>query len=181
MLWRSVIQLNVVRSIRTILDAISDVRRRELPVSSASEGSDDESDERARLPMHLENIMMRLLPLRHIESLLIAKLVPPNEEEAIHLGICQGDGDGMCTIHRHHHHHEIFVRPGATWKGGMLNKARTQYGRPLSAGTTGQETQDESQLALHQCRDDMIALWHDPTVRDILRKRKMRLEESPGL
>ncbi|GJE93719.1 G-alpha-domain-containing protein [Phanerochaete sordida] len=175
-LWRSVIQLNVVRSIRHIIDAVSDVRRRELPVSSASEDSDNESDERARLPIHLETICMRLLPLRHIEALLVAKLVPPNEEEATHLGVCHGEGGG-CTHHRHHHH-EIFVRPGATWKGGMLNRAR--YGRPLSAGTTGQETQDESQLALHQCRDDMIALWNDRTVRDILRKRKIRLEESPG-
>lgn len=177
MLWRSVIQLNVVRSIRMILDTISDVRIRELPLSSASEMSDDESYEKARLPMHLETIAMRLLPLRHIESLLIAKLVPPNEEEATHLGVYQDDSDGL---HRHHHHHEIFVRPGATWKGGMLNKARA-FGRPLSAGTTGQETQDESQLAINQCRDDMIALWKDRFVRDILRKRKVRLEESPGL
>lgn len=176
-LWRSVIQLNVVRSIRLILDAISDVRVRELPVSSASEESDNESDARARLPMHLEAIAMRLLPLRHIEALLVAKLVPPNEEEATHLGVCHGEHGG-CTHHRHHHH-EIFVRPGTTWKGTMLNKAR--FGRPLSAGTTGQETQDESQVALHECRDDMIELWNDRTVRDVLRKRKMRLEESPGL
>lgn len=173
-LWRAVIQLNVVRSIRTILDTVSDVRVRELPVSSASEASDDESYERARLPFHLETIAMRLLPLRHIESLLVAKLVPPNEEEATHLGVYHGDDP-----HRRHHH-EIFVRPGATWKGGMLHRTRSP-GRPTSAGTTGQETHDESQEALGQCCEDMIALWNDAFVQDILRKRKMRLEESPGL
>ena len=58
--WRIVIQLNLVRSIRTILDTISDVRVRELPVSSASEASDDESYERARLPFHLETIAIIL-------------------------------------------------------------------------------------------------------------------------
>lgn len=171
-----------MRSIRLILDAISDVRRRELPLSSASEASDDESDERARLPLHLEAIAMRLLPLRHIEALLIAKLVPPTEDEPTHLGVYAGDAAAAAAaagLHRYPHH-EIFVRPGATWKGGMLHKARS-LGRPLSAGTTGQETQDESQVALHECRDDMMALWNDRTVRDVLRKRKIRLEESPGL
>ncbi len=171
---------------RLILDCISDVRRHELPVSSASEGSDDES---VRLPFHLETITMRLLPLRHIESLLIAKLVPPNEDEATHLGL---SGMPMDYLHQvsaqtshnsHRSQREIFVRPGATWKGGMLQRARNHVGagRPQSAGTTGQETQDESQAVLNQCRDDMIALWNDPTVRDVLRKRKVRLEESPGL
>ena len=172
-----------MRSIRTILDTISDVRVRELP---ASDASDDESYERARLPLHLETIAMRLLPLQHIESLLVAKLVPPNEEEATHLGVCPGDDGGDddrgCAVRHRRHHQEIFVRPGATWKGGMLNRARQQQlGRPVSAGTTGQETQDESQLALNQCREDMMTLWNDRFVRDVLRNRKMRLEESPGL
>ncbi|KAI0341384.1 G-alpha-domain-containing protein [Trametopsis cervina] len=186
-LWRSVIQLNLVRSIRLILDTISDVRKHELPLSSASdEASDDESaSASARLPMHLESIAMRLLPLRHIESLLIAKLVPPNEEEATHLGVemavsvtssVSGSSNGG-RGHGHGHgqsQREIFVRPGSTWKGGMGG------GRPQSAGTHGQETQDESQAVLNQCGADMLALWKDGTVRDILRKRKVRLEESPG-
>ena len=65
-------------------------------------------------------------------------------------------------------------------KGGMMQRARA-FGRPHSAGTHGQETQDESQMVLYQCRDDLMALWNDRTVRDILRKRKVRLEERPGL
>ncbi|KAI0088998.1 G-alpha-domain-containing protein [Irpex rosettiformis] len=168
-LWRSVIQLNVVRSIRLILDTISDVRRHELPFSSTSAASSGSDDESVRLPFHLETITMRLLPLRHIEALLIAKLVPPNEDEATHLGLGMGVGTGV--VHGYYRNQrEIFVRPGATNTGG----------RPQSAGTCGQETADESQAVLNQCREDMIALWNDPTVRDVLRKRKVRLEESPG-
>ena len=165
---------------RTILDAITDVRRRELPVSSASEESEDEhASQRVRLPIYLETLTMRLLPLQHIEALLVAKLVPPNENEAVHLGYCTADSDGSgCAFH--HNHSEIFVRPGATWKSGMLSRTR-MHGRPQSAGTTGQETMDEGQQVLHQLKDDMIALWKDKTVREILRKRKIRLEESPGL
>ena len=126
--------------------------------------SDDDDDDayraHARLPQHLELLRQRLMPLRHVEALLIAKLVPPNEHEATHLG----------------NHHEVFVRPGFAWK-----VARGSGGRPISAGTTGIETQDEVQEVFYRCRDDLLALWRDDTVRRVLRRRKIRLEESPGL
>ncbi len=110
-------------------------------------------------------------PLQHIEALLIAKLVPPNEEEATQLA---GPGypsptESHFSMHtsRHngHGHHrsqsyrnqEIFVRPGPGWKGG-LSRARVNFSdnfephdtsttsnghRPMSAGNTGLETPDE--------------------------------------
>lgn len=31
------------------------------------------------------------------------------------------------------------------------------------------------------CRDDVISLWQDPAVRDVLRKHNVRLEDGPGL
>lgn len=167
-LWRSVIQLNLVRSIRIILDAIQDVRRHELQPQSDDEFDDEYPNQRVCLPPHLESICMQLLPLRHVESLLIAKLVPPNEDEATHLGIHDGS--------RSQRHHEVFVRPGVSWKGAMRRN-----GRPSSMGTAGQETQDQSQVVIHECRREMMALWHDRTVKEILKKRKIRLEESPGL
>ncbi|KZT24145.1 G-alpha-domain-containing protein [Neolentinus lepideus HHB14362 ss-1] len=33
---------------------------------------------------------------------------------------------------------------------------------------------------LNQLREDMVALWHDRAVREVLRRRKLRLEEGPG-
>ena len=53
--------------------------------------------------------------------------------------------------------------------------------RPMSAGNTGLETQDELQEVLNMCRRDMIVLWNDEGVRDVLRRRKIRLEEGSGL
>lgn len=156
-----------------------------------------------------EVLKARLLPLQHIEALLIAKLVPPNEEEATQLA---GPGypsptESHFSMHtsRHngHGHHrsqsyrnqEIFVRPGPGWKGG-LSRARVNFSdnfephdtsttsnghRPMSAGNTGLETPDEPQEVLHSCRKDMIHLWNDEYIRDILRRRKIRLEEGSGL
>lgn len=161
--WRSVIQLNLVRSIRIILDAIQDVRRHELQPTSDDEYDDYyDPDQLVGLPEHLEEISMRLLPLRHIESLLIAKLVPPNEDEAVHLGNSNHDPYS-------YRQHEIFVRPTNTWK---------KCSRPPSLDEV--EFHDESQLVIHECRRDIVALWNDRTVREILKKRKIRLEELPG-
>jgi hypothetical protein len=159
----------------------------------------------------IDSIRSRLLPLRHIESLLIAKLVPPNEDEATHLaGPSYSDGQSSPTdshfnathfparVHlppknQSYRNQEIFIRPGPGWKGGLA-RARVSYEtydttmrqtanghRPMSAGNTGLETPDEPQEVLHTCRKDMIALWNDESVRDVLRRRKIRVEEKSGL
>ncbi|KAJ3502754.1 hypothetical protein NLJ89_g8742 [Agrocybe chaxingu] len=153
----------------------------------------------------LEAIKARLLPLRHVEALLIAKLVPPNEEEATHLDYPVGAHPSPTGSHfshhanghgrqrsRSYHNQEIFIRPGAGWKGGLsrarVNFAGYSYGdssssagpRPTSAGNTGLETPDEPQEVLNSCWKDMVALWNDRGVREILRRRKIRLEEGSG-
>ncbi|KAG1815100.1 guanine nucleotide binding protein, alpha subunit [Suillus subaureus] len=175
-LWRSVIQLNIVRSVRTILDALSDVR---LPtLDSGGEDSDDGGD---NIPQELEMLQMRLTPLRHIEALLIAKLIPPTEDEAASI-------IGSSAISAYHSHRsrsserswraqEVFVRPGATWKGALAKSTRA---RPVSLGNTGMQTRDEAQEVIHSCSYDIMALWNDRLVREVLRRRKIRLEESSG-
>lgn len=180
-LWRAVIQLNLVRSIRTITDALSGIRG--PPVDS---GGDESDDDAPGLPSEIEVLRMRLLPLRHIESLLVAKLVPPNEEEATHLGssfkgksVAGSIGSGS-SDRSGGREQEVFVR-GAGWKGVLARGVGRIHGRPMSAGTTGLETNDEPQEVLNSCRRDIMTLWHDPTVRDMLRRRKIRLEEFPGL
>lgn len=175
-LWRSVIQLNIVRSVRTILDALSDLR---LPTLDS--GGEDSDDGGANIPQELEMLQMRLTPLRHIEALLIAKLIPPSEDEATSV-------IGSSAISAYHSQRsrssehswraqEVFVRPGATWKGAL---ARSTRARPVSLGTTGMQSRDEAQEVIHSCSYDIMALWNDRLVREVLRRRKIRLEESSG-
>ena len=168
----------------------------------------------------LDALKARLLPLRHIEALLIAKLVPPNEEEATHFAgpshyrngrPPSPTGNSMHTVNSYGRghgrsqltHQEIFVRPGAGWKGALArarvdftgcpssggssssssssnNEHHTAH-RPMSAGNTGLETPDEPQEVLHSCRRDMMQLWHDQGIREILRRKKIRLEDASGL
>ena len=166
----------------------------------------------------LDALKARLLPLWHIEALLIAKLVPPNEEEATYFTRAgartsagassssstsnsdAGSGYGTNHVYRNQ---EIFVRPGQGWKGGLArarvncsssgngyggddgvkqnNGSGSGAGPTIVGNSTGLETQDELQEVLNICRSDMIALWRDEGVRDVLRRRKIRLEEGSGL
>ena len=151
----------------------------------------------ATLPTPLEALTTRLLPLRHIEALLIAKLVPPNEDDATHFAGQTRRGHGRSQSHNQ----EIFVRPGVGWKGALArarvnsadfplnssssssfsNNGHGTSQRPISAGNIGSETPDEPQQILHSCRKDMMQLWNDQGIKDILRRKKIRLEDASGL
>ncbi|TEB19206.1 G-alpha-domain-containing protein [Coprinellus micaceus] len=149
------------------------------------------SSSQLMLSGHVEALKQKLQPLKHIEQLLIAKLVPPNEEEATHFappsnpyipGVQQAS----------YRSQEIFIRPGQGWRGA-LSRARVtnpgggnEYGgsgsngRPMSAGNTGLETQDEPQAVLHKLKKEMVQLWEDPLVKEVLRRKKIKLEQESG-
>jgi len=40
---------------------------------------------------------------------------------------------------------------------------------------------DEATEVLCHCREEMMALWEDPTMREVLHHRKVCVEEGPGL
>jgi guanine nucleotide-binding protein alpha-1 subunit len=163
--------------------------------------SDTESDNGSSVTLNttpFEALKARLQPLRHLEQLLVAKLVPPNEDEATHLA---GPSHSIYPPGQLQNHsaanafrnQEVFIRPGAGWRGA-LSKARVnnpnvsdddahayENRRPYSTGNIGLETADEPQEVLHLCQKDLILLWNDHAVREILRRKKVRLEEFPGL
>ncbi|KAH8116185.1 G-alpha-domain-containing protein [Phellopilus nigrolimitatus] len=173
-LWRSVIQLNLVRSVRKILDALSEHTDAVFDNMSVAEG-DSDVDEHA-FAAGLHELGMRLLPLRHIEQLLIAKLVPPDEDEATLFGLFGGGGGGTANSQ------EIFVRPGTAWKGFVARGKGMGGVRPQTPGSGPwtMDLQDEPTAVLHECRHDLMDLWRNPAVKEVLRKRKIRLEEQPG-
>ncbi|KAJ7931299.1 guanine nucleotide-binding protein alpha-4 subunit [Mycena leptocephala] len=82
---------------------------------------------------------------------------------------------------------EIFVRPNNRWRAEVpfpsqhpsqsQHQERTQHQRTQR---TQQHQEQDPQEALTACAPAMRALWGDPAVREVLRKRKIRLEEGPG-
>lgn len=194
-LWRSVIQLNVVRSVRTILDAVSTVRPPPPPPSDTQSPAEESDDDAPSVPHDIDLLKMRLSPLHHVEALLIAKLIPPSQDDSWAPMTPSSAGGTLVSPfhypayyhrpdHRWHHPQEIFVRPGATsWKGVLAKSFPcATSGRPNSiddASSTG-VTRDEAQQVLHACCGDIISLWNDHFVRQLLTTRKIRLEEAPG-
>lgn len=147
----------------------------------------------------LDALAARLLPLQHIESLLKAKLVPPNEEEAVDLGatydaVSNGNGKGAGYVNGHSTASgmtkEIYVRPGR-WRASFIrtvgSSSTTRHangnGRLGGIGEEGADLDgedDEAQAVLWECREDMIALWRSQRVREVLALRRVRLEDESG-
>lgn len=80
---------------------------------------------------------------------------------------------------------QICVRAGSEWKSILdmapppemvvAKNSRRPVARPGSAGGS------DPTYVLAACREDIIALWEDPTVRKLLARYKVRLESAPGL
>lgn len=104
-------------------------------------------------------------------------------------GFTYGEGDptgangGFPTIGKEK---EIFVRPNNRWRAEVpfpsQHPSHPQHQeRTQRTQRTQQHQEQDPQEALTACAPAMRALWGDPAVREVLRKRKIRLEEGPGL
>ena len=52
--------------------------------------------------------------------------------------------------------------------------------RPVTADG-GYGRKDDPTAMLSTCRDDILALWEDPAVQGVLKKKGVRLQDMPGL
>lgn len=119
-------------------------------------------------------IRMRLSPLLSMEGALTQKLLPDNfDPERSSREICVRANSGWKTML------ERATSPDAR----PMLPTKGQSRRPISArpGTSDGRHKDDPTVVLAACKDDIVALWHDPIVREVLNKHNIRLEDSPGL
>ena len=140
----------------------------------------------------LDRLESRLLPLRHLEAALIARLVPPEDDEDDNVFAFsiypQQDKNKREQQQQQDRDKEVFVRPTMSWKNILIKGKGVDRGpggmmscMSASSSMMEMELDDEAANVLHYCRHDIVSLWHNPTVQEVLRKRKVRLEEQPGL
>lgn len=75
------------------------------------------------------------------------------------------------------------MRAGSEWKTklGMLNTSpHTRPQSPNRPGTSSSAKNDPTQI-LEASKDDIISLWEDAEVREILAARGVRINEISGL
>ena len=206
--WRPIVYLNLVRSIRRILEALTFSELEDdgdEPTSSSLSSSLDGTIGWNR--GQFAEVRQRLTPLLDLEEKLISVLASPEaspeEDEATQLmPITNGSAplpenyivpepqSHMVTPPRFDTRKEVFVRSqggSSGWKkafgklgGGGKNKKGNA--EPVKgAGENWASDPDDPVHILSKCKGDMIRLWEDPGVQSVLKKRKLRLEESSGL
>jgi guanine nucleotide-binding protein alpha-1 subunit len=74
---------------------------------------------------------------------------------------------------------DFFVRGTNGWKSALDKIGRTKKGSVSQSAS--EKERDEATELLVTCRDDMKALWTDQTVRDLLKRREVRMDDAPGL
>ena len=110
-------------------------------------------------------LRLRLLPLLSVEASLRRRLDPGDEFEATRRG-----SDWQPS------NKELYVRSQSNWKDTLARLRGRRSGD--DSGIDFDDPEDPGHV-IHACRDDMMTLWRDPIVRQIV--HDLRLEDMPGL
>lgn len=157
------IQLNVVRSTRLIVDTIT-------MAHEVGEGYPPLGPEQLKLKM-------KLSPLLRMEDLLIQKLAPNSQHhikgespDPVFNDAANAPVAPAVPIRT-----ELTVNSRSTWKSAFkrLRKSGTEeidFDDPTDPGRV-----------LFACKDDIITLWKDPVVRQILEIAQVRPQDQGGL
>ncbi|KAI9510790.1 guanine nucleotide binding protein, alpha subunit [Russula earlei] len=177
--WRIVIYLNLIRSIRRILETISTELEEEVHEFLDSVGDEqipasvpiDSEGHRIAAEKYSE-YTVALAPVLELEGLLIRTLREDgDEDEATRLG--DGSTPGWSTPRG-----EYAVRTTSNWKR-VLSLRRSRSSRNSTSSPWWEDPSDPVHV-LHRSRDAMIRLWKDDWVRRRLAERRVRLQESSG-
>ncbi|KAH9485212.1 Guanine nucleotide-binding protein alpha-4 subunit [Psilocybe cubensis] len=185
--WRAVVQLNVVRSVRLILDTITEAQAASNPSSPSSAmlaiprqrtESIESGSVQIRFNPELLKLKMRLLPLQQVEEALLRKMTPAGsaEFEATHLS----PATNLPYSSRAGKFKEIAINSTAQWKGAFGRLMATARASMDSAADIDFEDPKDPGVILHACAEDIIQLWNDPTVKELLKAKKIRLESMAG-
>jgi hypothetical protein len=166
--WKAVVLLNLVRSVNAIVDLII----QETNIANGSYMDDDEGPYGGpsipiALTEHHKSLSLRLAPLRQIEkdlkSLLGSGSSEPDDRPEKYF-----NGNPKSSFH------EFALRSSSGWKSVLDHIRNPSEGKD----------QQLHRVACHvvmSCKDDIKWLWNDAAVQNILQKRQIRLEDSPGL
>lgn len=204
--WKALIQLNLVRSILVICEALTDdpndydldidnflsldssvspnysikaaqdlleatdgQRRNSYPHPGTSES---EISPVPTLSTEHHRIKMRLSPLQHVQHILIEHLACQFDDPSLLAAAHQFNLGTQSTP-------DFFIRSNTSTKG-LLGKKNERTTDAIEPHSRVRLDLHEIDSILEACRDDMILLWKDPVVREILHRRDVRLEEGPG-
>ncbi|KAG6840843.1 hypothetical protein C0991_003790 [Blastosporella zonata] len=170
--WRTVVQLNIVRSIITILGIIEAELNGDPPAELDDNESTSQVDDTEDAPFGEQHrvLTIRLSALHGVEMELKRRLGTGSEPVQTDQPMVATPFDADASNLRRAAS-EFAVR---SWRDVL-----DPEGRPIPPAEPGAELDTLSDV-IFGCKDDMIALWNDRSVRVALRRRKLRLPDSAG-
>ncbi|RDB19716.1 Guanine nucleotide-binding protein alpha-1 subunit [Hypsizygus marmoreus] len=175
--WRSVVQLNIVRSITTILSVIESELNGEAPAQSDDDEAtqvDNGEDQSMKFTDRHQLLMIRLAPLRGVEAELKRRLGSGTEPVSVQPALAMTATpfeDPAASKNLRKSLPEFAVR---SWKDVLDRDGQPPRTEEASADL------DQATVTIAVCMNDMKALWDDKTVRLALKRRKLRLPDSAG-
>ncbi|KAF5368102.1 hypothetical protein D9758_004382 [Tetrapyrgos nigripes] len=159
--WKIIIQLNLIASIKTILSAIhdddsgsADDKRPSPPLTPPHTPTKDDTVNKSLRRLHL-----RLTPLLSVET---------NVNRMVSV-----DPVGS---------KDICVRAGNSWKSklGFRDSTRASFESEDMPTHSQASTQADLSRLLEACKDDLIELWANTDVQEILTTKEINLPDMPG-
>jgi guanine nucleotide-binding protein subunit alpha len=164
-----VIYLNIVRSFHLIMDIMDRVHKNDYFLEE--EENEDLPDLPSLSADHLK-IRRRLLPLLQVEHSLMSQLCPSSP-------ISEKHEKRTPKSLTKHHFKEIAVNSATQWKGCF--ECSVSGDCTATEGHTNLDDPSDPGRLLRACCEDMVRLWTDPIIRELLRKMKFRMEDHAGL
>ncbi|KAF9254990.1 G-alpha-domain-containing protein [Marasmius fiardii PR-910] len=172
--WRALIQLNLVRSIHIILDAISrdyyppsrplmkDPNSSSTSPSASPPAHDMPLPNETHLDPELLELRLRLIHVLKVEERLARQLRIHESQwkEGLHGG------------------REVVVNSAVAWKD-VFSKTLPHKRQSSDEYINWDDPTDPGRV-LHESAEDMKRLWKHPMVQDLLEKQNLRLEEMAG-
>lgn len=207
--WRSVIQLNLVRSIITIVDTIQAEMAGDRPSSDSLPQSARHSptispkssssfmiatptgsiiphqSKRNSVSSLLTGkhqlLQLRLGPLRRVEADLKRRFGEQAYEDEEVPSIPLGPLKLDADPQELYKKEFGVGRLLDALKESLRSQENPRGGDPSNSRITTDNVVDEVTEVIASCKDDMVALWSDPAVRTVLKNWNVRLEDSAGL
>ncbi|PPQ82540.1 hypothetical protein CVT25_007149 [Psilocybe cyanescens] len=174
--WRAVIQLNVVQSIRSIL--VSLTRLETIQDQHAANSSLNTKRSHPLLSPELLAIKSRLQPLSDVELNLVRRLTGSGD------GSPQRSGYGVVSdvVSSKGALREIAINSAIPWKNafGGLKKSEERSSQDSSEVGIDWDDPDDPWPILNACAQDMIQLWNNPNIKQLLAKQNVRMEDLSG-
>lgn len=162
--WRAIIQLNVVQSFHLIMDAMTQAQR----YSTRDEKSDPSQRDIPSLTTEHLKIKQRLSPLLEVEDTLIRQLSPVSSRQ-------------KAPDHSRLSLKEVAVNSATSWKECFQKLMKSERDSFDSEAVVDWDDPNDPGRILHACSEDMIRLWNDPIIQQLLVKLKLRMREQAGL